>query len=206
MKSVLLILTGATLVLWGCQPKPSDAELLKNLVVFTDKSNNTTNYTQYSTYYLRPDTMNYYNSSDPNPADTLWLSSQSGDFVDYVTKTVNDSLTARGYSSVSRKSSPDLKVYIYEVENYSVSYSYYPYSYGYGYGYGGYGYGGGYTTASVSDQADLYIQILDVKHLTSGKPTLIWYCDIGDIASLSSADTFIRALGQAFKQSPYLKK
>jgi hypothetical protein len=203
MKKLFLIVAGA-LFLWGCQPQPGAGDLLKNLVVFTDKSN-TADYTKYSTFYLRLDTMNYYNSSDPNLADTLWLSSQSGDFVDYVTRTVSDSLQARGYSPVNRKSSPDLKIYIYEVENYSVSYSYYPYSYGYGYGYGGYGYGG-YTSASVSDQADLYVQILDVKNLTGGKPTLIWYCDIGDIVSLNSANTFIRALGQAFKQSPYLKK
>jgi len=204
MNRLFLIFVGAGLFLWGCQPKPSSGDLLKNLVVSTE-FDNTADYSQYSTFYLRLDTMNYFNSADPYPEDTLWVSGGSGDFVDYITKTVNDSLVARGYSAVSRKSSPHLKVVIYEVENYSVSYSYYPYNYGYG--YGGYGYGyGGYTSASVSDQADLYIQILDMNHLTNGKPTLVWYCDIGDIASLSSADTFFRALSQAFKQSPYLKK
>ena len=185
-------------ILWGCQPKPRPEDLLRNLAVYTDRLDFSTDYSKYSTYYLRLDTMNYYSYG----YDTLQVTTpHSLDFIDYVTTTVNDSLTKRGFIPVSRKSSPDLKVKIYEIENYNVSYSYYPYNYGYGY----YGYGG-YTTASVSDQANLYIQILDLKHLTNGKPTIVWYCNIGDLASLSSDDAFINALITAFKQSPYLRK
>jgi hypothetical protein len=201
MKKWLVASLVGALVIMGCQPKPSAGDLLKNLVVTTNYDN-TVDFSSYNTYYLRLDSINYYNSSDPYPSDTLWKTTPyANDFVDYVTMTVSDSLTARGYRAVSKKTSPDLKVYIYEIENYSVSYSYYPYNYGYGYGYGG-----GYLTASASDQSDLYIQILDLKHLTKGKPTLIWYCDIGDIASLTSDDALIRALARAFKQSSYLKK
>lgn len=192
----LLFASFIGLVLWSCQPKPHTADLLKNLVVYTDYDPVSFSSHTYNTFYLRLDSINYYNY----PYDTLQTTTpNSGDFIDYVTRTVSDSLAGRGYTSVCRKCSPDLKVYIYEIEDYSVSYSYYPYNYGYGY------YGGGYA-ASVSDQADLYIQILDLKHLTNNKPTLIWYCDIGDVASLTEADPFIRALTQAFKQSSYLRK
>jgi hypothetical protein len=205
MKVVFSILFGSIL-LAGCMPKPSDSDLFKNLVVYTDYDTNN-DFTQHSTFYLRLDSINYYNSNDPYPEDTLATTSpNSGDIVDYVTRTLTDSLVKRGYQSVSRKQSPDLRVYIYVIENYNVSYSYYPYNYGYGYGYYGYGYGGGGYSASVSDVADIYVQILDLKHPVNGKPKLIWYCDIGDLVTLSSNAAFYKALAQAFKQSPYLRK
>jgi hypothetical protein len=196
MKKLVIACLISSLFLWSCQPKPNASDLLKKLVVYTDYDKTAKFSTDYNSFYLRIDSINYYNPG----YDTLVLSQQSGDFVDYVTHTIKDTLVARGYQSVSRKSSPDLKVSIYIVENYSVSYSYYPYSYGYGYGYGG-----GYS-ANVSDQADFYIQILDLKHPTNGKPTVIWSCDIGDIVTLASDEVFINALAQAFKQSSYLRK
>ena len=200
MRKLLLAgLIGAAM-LWSCEPKPRPEELIRNLAVYTDREDFNTDYSKYSTYYLRLDTINYYSYG----YDTLQVTAPNSlDLIDYVTTTVNDSLKKRGFVPVTRKSSPDLKVMIYIIENYSVSYSYYPYNYGYGYGYG---YGGGYTTANVSDQANLYIQILDVKHLTNAKPTLVWYCNIGDIASLSSDEAFINALITAFQQSWYLRK
>jgi hypothetical protein len=201
-----------TLVLVGCQPKPNDGDLVKKLVVITDY-NNAVNFSNYSTYMLSVDTLSYFNSSDSNPADTLVKDTPgSGQYIDVVTNKINDKMTAAGYSKVYKKQSPDLRVYIFIVENYNVyqSYSYYPYGYGYGYGFGyGYGYGSYYPSVSVSDEAKFYIEIFDLKNLSQGKPKLIWYCEIGDLVnSLNSFNPTLVTpyIDQGFTQSPYLKK
>src|SRR5258708_5962709 len=97
----------------------------------------------------------------PNAADlvrhmVVTTNSYNDYWYDYpttVTSLVRDKMDSLGYAKVNFNQSPDLKIYIVIVENYNVyqSYQYSPYGY--------YGYGGYYPTVSVSDQADLYINI-----------------------------------------------
>jgi len=199
MKRGRLLLLIGLLFLWGCEPKPTLDKLVKSMVVTTDYNGNA-NFGNYSTYTMVLDTISYFDNSDPNPADTIATASQSTEVHD-ITSRVKAKMDSVGYSLVSKKSAPDLWVYIYVNEVYSAyqSYSYNPYSYGY--------YGGSYyPTVSVSDQADLYIYILDLKHKVSGP--YLWAADIGDLVSSpdQTSATVVRAINQAFKQSPYIKK
>ncbi len=181
---------------WRCEPKPNESDLLKNMVVTTDY-NTTANFSNYSTYWMSLDTISYFLNTDPT--DTL----ATGADVSTITGEVSSKLTAAGYSLVGKNASPDFWVHVYVVENYSEYQSYYynPYSYGY---YGGYY--GGYNSVSVSDQSNLYIFLIDLKHKSSGK-SYLWGCNIGDVASSpDQINTIIRAIDQAFTQSSYIKK
>ncbi len=197
----LVALVGVSI--WGCQPKPNSSDLVKNMVVTTDY-NSTANFSNYATYYMSLDTISYFLNTNPNPADTLL----TGAGVSTVARKVSSQLTAAGYSLVSKNASPDFWAHIYIVENYSAYQSYYynPYSYGY---YGGYygGYGGYSSSISVTDEANLYIFLIDLKHKSTGK-SYLWGTNIGDLVSSldTTTDTIIRAIDQAFKQSSYIKK
>jgi hypothetical protein len=139
--------------------------------------------------------MSYFDNSDPH-GDTSVI----GPGVQSITRKVKGKLDSLGYSQVDKKMSPDLWVYIYVNEVYSAyqSYVYNPYSFGY--------YGANYPTVSVTDQADLYIYVFDLKHKTSGP--YLWACDIGDLVSSpdQTITPILRGINQAFKQSPYFKK
>jgi hypothetical protein len=182
---------------WSCQPKPNNSDLLKNMVVSTDY-NGTANFSNYSTYWMSLDTISYFLNTAPT--DTI----STGAAVRTITNEVSGALTTAGYNLVGKSASPDFWVHIYIVENISTYQSYYynPYSYGY---YGGYY--GGYSTVSVSDQSNLYIFLVDLKHKSTGK-SYLWGCNIGDLASSpdQTTGTIISAIDQAFKQSSYIKK
>lgn len=204
------IIVASALSFWGCEPKPNTGDLVKNMVVTTDYDN-TVDFTKYTSYYLPIDTISYFtNASSSNKADTLWCPTcnNGGQYPHVTTNEVINQMNLAGFTQVGKKQNPDLRVYIFVVENVSISqsYAYNPYGYGYGYGFG-YGYGYGYPTYSETDQADLYLEIFDVKNLTKGKPTLIWYCDISDLVSSPDLSGLsAKAIDQAFKQSSYLKK
>jgi hypothetical protein len=209
MKKYFVFVLSA-LFYWGCQPKPTTSDLVKNMVVTTDY-NNTVDFTQYTNYYLPLDTISYFNNSNTVAADTLLCTACTGNnnggtYPQIITSEIKKQLDLAGFTKVEKKQNPDFRVYVFIVENINIyqSYNYYPYGYGFGYGYG---YGYGYPTISETDQGDLYIEIFDIKHLTNGKPTLVWYCDIGDLIStpdLSALTT--TAIDQAFSQSTYIKK
>jgi len=194
MKKGFVIVIVSVLFLWACEPKPNGSDLVKKMVVSTDY-NSSANFTSYSTYTMVLDTISYFDNSDPNPADTSAIGSEIHD----ITNKVKNKMDSAGYSLVNEKLA-DLWVYIYVNQVYSAYQSYYynPYSYGY--------YGSYYPTVSVTDLADLYIYIVDLKHKTSGP--YLWACDIGDLVSSQdqTSATILQAIDQAFKQSPYIKK
>lgn len=199
----------------GCQPKPSDGDLVRNMLVLTSNYIPTTNYSSYSTYSLSMDTVSYFFNQDPDPKDTLQCFSctgnnhQLGDYPRVITDQIKLRLDAK-FTHVGAKQNPDLKVYVVIIENYNLyqSYSYYPYGYGFGGYYGGYGYyGGGYIpTVSATDVADLYIQIYDLKNKTGSNPTALWGCVISDLVASSGdlVNVTQRSIDQAFAQSTYL--
>lgn len=201
-------MVASALFCWGCEPKPNTSDLVKNMVVTTDYDN-TVDFTKFSSYYLPIDTISYFTNSS-SQVDTLWCTTckNGGEYPHVTTSEVIRQMNSAGFTQVGKKQNPDLRVYIFVVENVNTYQSYYYNPYGYGYGYGfGYGYGYGYPTYSQTDQADLYIEIFDVKHLTKGKPSLVWYSDISDLVSSPDfSGLTVKAIDQAFKQSSYLKK
>jgi hypothetical protein len=207
------IVVASILFCWGCEPKPNTSDLVKNMVVTTDYDNSV-DFTKFTSYYLPIDTISYFNNSDSNAADTLQCaacsgnSRQLGDYAHLSTNEVINQMNLAGFTLVGKKQNPDLRVYIFIVENVNTYQSYYYNPYGYGFGYGfGYGYGYGYPVYTQTDQADLYLEIFDVKHLTNGKPTLVWYSDISDLVSSPDfSGLTVKAIDQAFKQSSYLMK
>jgi hypothetical protein len=206
---VIVFLAGGG-ILWGCQPKPNAADLVKKIVVTTDYNAN--DFSKYSSYYLSMDTLFYYNpSSDYYPGDTLQCTtckkvynSYWGDYPSMITQKLKSKMDSVGFTSVGAKQSPDLVIYVQIVENYSVSQSYTYYPYGYYYG----SYGSYYPTYNVSEVADLQILIFDFKNRNSkGQPTWVWFCSMGDLVSSPDfVSRTVNGLNQAFKQSTYLKK
>lgn len=216
MRKLIIASIALSAFLSSCQPKPSDADLVKNLVVLTSNYNASTNYSSYSTYGLATDTISYFYNQDPDPKDTLQCTACTGnnhllsDFPTTITSVIKSKLDSIGYTQVPWKQNPDLKIYVAIIENYNLyqSYSYYPYGYGFGGYYGGYGYyGGGYVpTVSASDQANLYIQIYDLKNKTGNTPTPLWGAVITDLVSSPSATPTRRSIRRAFDQSKYISK
>jgi hypothetical protein len=208
MKKRYFVMAACALFFWGCEPKPSASDLVKNMMVTTDYDKST-DFTKYTTYYIPLDTISFFSNADPVAADTLLCTgctgaNNGGTYPQVITREIKTQLDLAGFTNVGKKQNPDLRVYVFIVETVNVyqSYNYNPYGYGFGYGYGY-----GYPTVSETDQADLYLEIFDIKNLTNGKPTLIWYCDIGDL--ISSPDykgLSTKAIDQAFKQSTYIKK
>ncbi|HTH56021.1 MAG TPA: DUF4136 domain-containing protein [Cyclobacteriaceae bacterium] len=216
MKKWIITCTAFATLLLSCQPKPNDADLVRNLLVLTSNYNSSINYSSYTTYGLATDTVSFFYNQDPDPKDTLQCSSCTGNnnalgsYPTTITNEIKYKLDSAGFKQVGWKQNPDLKIYVAIVENYSLyqSYSYYPYGYGFGGYYGGYGYyGGGYIpTVNASDQADLYIQIYDLKNKTGGNPTALWGAVITDLVTSPSASITTRAIKRAFDQSKYISK
>ena len=217
MKKLIIGCVALSVIFMGCQPKPNDADLVKNMLVLTRNYAPSTNYSNYSTYALAVDTVSYFYNQDTDPKDTLQCTNctgnnrQLGTYPSIITRQVKQRLDGVGFTQVDWKQNPDLKIYVVIIENYSLyqGYSYYPYGYGFGGYYGGYGYyGGGYVpTISSSDEADLYVQIYDLKNKTSGNPTALWGCVITDLVSSPDLTGITqRSIDQAFAQSTYITK
>lgn len=200
MKAVSFLFLVLVASLMNCQPKPDIGSLVKDMRVETDYDPSAP-FSSYQTYSLVLDTIGYIsNFSNANAI--------VGQYAKDVTSNIKLEMDLAGYTRVDSTQGPELGLRATVVRNYQVyqSYSYYsPYYYGY---YGGYGYP--YVTTSVSDEATLVIEMLDLKNLSNGKAKLIWIAYIGDLITtsdpLNSNPALIRAVKKAFTQSPYIKK
>ena len=160
----------------ACEPKPNDTDLLKNMIVDT-QVDNTVNFQSFSTYKMPIDTMAYFSNTIRVAADTLLAYTSS-----------NPSNNALVHSIVSEvKSKMDAA---------------------------------GYTIKYPKQSPDLWVEIYISENVTptSDKATLniyiynvhtnspIWGATIGDLVSTNdnTATTIIKAIDQAFAQSPYL--
>jgi len=217
MKKLTLAYIALSAFFLSCQPKPTDADLVRNMYVLTRNYISSTNYSSYNTYALALDTVSYFYNQDADPKDTLQCSKCTGKnyqlqtFLSLITGEIKLKLDAAGFTQVGWKQNPDLKIYVAIIETYDLyqGYTYQPYGYGFGGYYGGYGYyGGGYIpTISATDEADMYIQIYDLKNKTGGNPTALWGCVITDLVSAPDlGGSTLRAIDQAFAQSKYITK
>src|SRR5882672_9933677 len=118
------VIVACVLFFGGCQPKPNDADLVKSMVVSTDYDKSA-NFSTYSSYYLPLDTISYFNNSDPVAADTLLCSACTGNnnggtYPSVITSELRTQMDLAGFTRVDKKQSPDLRVYVFIVENISL--------------------------------------------------------------------------------------
>ncbi|NJM25748.1 MAG: DUF4136 domain-containing protein [Bacteroidia bacterium] len=115
---------------WSCQPEPDAKELIDQLVVSTNYDN-TVNFSSYTTYTVRKDTIGFVSNYNSDP-EYLFDS-----YAKQIIAKATSNMNARGFSQVDPDQDPDVAVNIYIVRNLDVFQQViYP---GYG-GYGGYYY------------------------------------------------------------------
>jgi len=208
MRGLFLILL--LLNLSSCMQEPESAELAKYMVVQTKYNQEFINdseniFDTYSTFVIREDTMGFVSTA--TDAEYLLESDVPG-FVIPVVDSIRDGFIAFGYDLVTVEDDPDFAVNVVVLQNFD-----YYQSINYGYGYPGsyysyYGYY--YPTVSTyySNYVTLLIQVVDAKNPNINQEyPIIWSAYIGDLnATLDLPGKTLEAVGQAFEQSPYIKK
>lgn len=195
-----LFFIAALVALMGCGTQPELSELVDDMVVLTNFDTQT-NFDEFSTYILNMDTIGFV-------SNTTGSGGVSDTYGKLITARIKSNLDATGHTQVADEPA-DIAVNVVILNNLSVTQSvYYP-----SYGYPGYGYYGGYygygpiVQQSISQQAILVIEFLDIKHPGAGDPITIWSCNIGDLVSTYDRGRKTEeAIDQAFVQSAYLTR
>lgn len=194
---------------FGCQPEPDKLKLLDELVVATNYDSEA-DFSSYTTYAIPTDTIGFFsNVSD----DTIIVQSE----IDYPRPVLNNikaNLDALGYTRVDRTQNPDLGISVVVVNDFDIFQQViYPGYYnggGYYSGYYGYNswYGYPYVNTYTSNSGVLIIEIVDLKNRTpDNKVKVIWDAYLGDVYStIDLLPQSLKAIDQAFVQSPYLGK
>ncbi len=210
MKKLIPILFVA-LVFSACQKEPSLSKLDNDYVVFTDYDSSA-DFSAFSTYYMPDSILRITNSKDPK-----YL---TGNDAEYILSVYEDNMEARGYTRVDEKDIADLGLQISYVEDVSYFVNY-PNSYWWnGYpGYWGPGYWGPgwdywyypYPVVYSYSVGSFLAEMVNLSASTeaSRRLPILWDAYMAGLLSGSSKlnrDLAIRAVDQAFIQSPYLKK
>lgn len=204
------------LVFAACSREPEDVELIKHMVVQTDyseeKINTTSNvFNDYSTFVLQKDTAGFISTYY---TDTVVYDRPTNvmnfNFIKATINAVADSLDDRGFDRVEADEDPDFAMKVVILHNFSYSqFVYYPNYYSGYYGYYG-GYWGPIINTYTSNYWTLAIQVVDIKNSVNNQYDVVWAAYIGDINAALSDETrkanILEAVGQAFKQSPYISK
>lgn len=204
--SIVLLMLSSLL---ACQPEQDTLKLLDELVVSTSYDP-VIDFSAYSTYSMAIDTIGFVSNRSPN--DTI-ITHQESDFPRPVLQTIESNLNNLGYTRVAKDQDPDWRINVYLINDYNLfqevyypSY-YYPSYYGYGYGYGSY-YGYPYVNTYATNTGSLVIEILDLRNVTpDNKIKVIWSAYAGDVYNtIHLIEQSVKAIDQAFVQSPYLSK
>jgi hypothetical protein len=191
---------------------PEDADLVKHMVVQTnydtDLVNETDNiFNTYNTYVLRQDTMGFV-STIPG-ADTILIDDANFDFVEPVVGRITSKVNEAGFTRVEEDENPDFGVKVVVLQNFSFfqSVSYPGYYSGY-YGYYG-GYYGPIVNTYYANFITMVIEVVDIKNYAANgnKYKVLWSAYVGDLGiTLNLKDNTLKAVDQAFQQSPYFSK
>lgn len=170
----------------------------------------TTNFSQYSTFYIN-DTIIVI-SDDPSE-DTLLTGSNAATIVNQIKSEMQN----RGYTFTPNKSVADLAITTSVIHNLTVGTYYYPgYYYGYygyyypvywGYPYSSYYYGYSYTY--VYESGSFWMELLDLKNVAENEDQIkvTWTSIIGNLYDTNiDATKAAQSISQAFTQSDYLRK
>ena len=206
------------LLLASCQKDPDMSKLSDDFVVFTDH-NKDANFESFTTFYIPDSVMVIGNSEKPE----FWSATEADDIV----STLVSGMEGRGYTRASDKESADLGLQVSFVKNVNYFTNYHDNPYWW-WGYPGYnwwyGYWGNWTGAwngwyypypvvySYS-VGSLLVELVNLKaplpKSADAKLPVLWTAYMSGL--LSGSDKFdtqlaVRAIEQAFVQSPYVKK
>ncbi len=206
----LLSLAAVTLALFsGC--RPGGAEYISDLDVVGTAYTKDIDFSSRKTYAMW-DTIVKVSSEqidDPdanNKPDYVPASSAN-----VVTSQIDQQMKALGWTKVGRNQDPDVYIQNAAMTNTYVYYYYSYWYYGYYYPYGGWYYPGYYPpTYSSTTTGSLLMMMIDGREMSpSGSRPVLWVGVINGLMEGSSTSFNSRVatnVGQAFKQSPILKR
>lgn len=205
----LLPFAAVLIFFFGCQPEPDKLKLLDELVVATNYDTEA-DFSSYTTYAIPTDTIGFFSNASN---DTI-IVQKDIDYPRPVLNKIKANLDALGYTRVDRTQNPDLGISVVVVNDFDVFQQViYPgYYNGGGYYSGYYGYNSWYNYPYVntytSNSGVLIIEIVDLKNRTpDNKVKVIWDAYLGDVYStIDLLPQSLKAIDQAFVQSPYLGK
>ncbi|MCU0359698.1 MAG: DUF4136 domain-containing protein [Bacteroidia bacterium] len=205
----LLSLATITLVLFsGC--RPGGAEYISDLDVVGTAYTKEIDFSTRKTYAMW-DSIVQITSDQPEPGEDRQFVSQT--YASIVTSEIDRQMKALGWTKVDRNQNPDAYIQNASMQNTYVYYYYSYYYYGYYYPYSGWYYPGYYPpTYSSTTTGTLLMMLIDAKTESTspnGTQPVLWVGVINGLMEGSTSSFTSRVssnVGQAFKQSPILKR
>lgn len=206
----LLSLAAFTLALMFSGCRPGGAEYISDLDVVGTAYTKEIDFSGRKTYAMW-DSIPQISSDQLEPGETPEYISQT--YANVVTSEIDKQMKALGWTKVGRDQNPDAYIQNASMQNTYVYYYYSYYYYGYYYPYGGWYYPGYYPpTYSTTTTGTLLMMLVDAKTESTspnGTQPVLWIGIINGLMEGSSSSFTSRVsknVGQAFKQSPILKR
>jgi hypothetical protein len=212
MKKFLFFLF-ASFITAGCSIAPDIADRVKNMLVQTSAVENI-NFSNYLSFAIPSDTLGLLSNVSEDTIIT-------GNYARATTEKIIEGMLGGGYDRVGIDEDPDLGINAFILDNQGVFQSY---TYGGNFGYPGYffpgyngfggpgGFGGYYGYPLVQNfsyqTGTMVIELVDLKNRTpDNKLQVVWVARIGDVyTSEDPLGNMVKAINQAFEQSPYLSR
>ena len=199
MKKVAMFSLMAILAI-SCQKEPDMSKLDKDFMVYTNYDKDV-NFNKFSTYYL-PDSIAI-------PGSDMKAKYWTDENAQKIISNVNEEMSSRGYQRTKEKDKANLGLQLSYAEK-TVRVQGYPY-FGWGYSYWGSFWNGWYYPFPVAYSYNTGTMIIDLVNLTSTEKELpvIWHANMSGLLygnSNMNMQLTLRAIEQAFTQSPIIKK
>lgn len=211
MKKIIYLILSVFICLPSCRKDPDLSKLDSEFVVFTDYDNSV-DFGSYTSYYI-PDSVLIVSEKEPR----YW----EGNDPDQIIHTFINQMNIRGYTRTTVKEEADLGIQVSYIEDVNYFYDYYTHpSWWWGYpGYWSPGYWGGwggwyypYPIRYSFSVGSLLTEMIDLNAKTpriENSLPVIWTSYMTGLVSSSNrvdVPRSIRAVDQAFAQSPYITK
>ncbi len=212
MRSItFLMLLSMLIAMAACHPEPDTKVLIDDFVVATNYDPDA-NFTSYTTYAIPTDTIGFISETSD---DTIIVAAENS-FPRPVLTAINENLEAKGYVRVGKNEDPDIGINVLVVNDFNVFQQVvYPDYYGYPgyyypgyYGYNSWYYNYPYVSTYAYNTGVLIVEMVDLKNRTpDNEVKVVWDAYMGDVYStLDLQQQTLKAINQAFVQSPYLGK
>jgi hypothetical protein len=206
----LLSLAAFTLALLFSGCRPGGAEYISDLDVVGTAYTKEIDFSGRKTYAMW-DTIVKLSSDQGDPGTNReYVSSQ---YANIITSEIDKQMKALGWTKVGKNQNPDAYIQNATMSSTYVYYYYSYYYYGYYYPYGGWYYPGYYPpTYSTTTTGTLLMLLIDAsadQTSPAGSQPVLWMGVINGLMEGSSSSFTSRVsknVGQAFKQSPILKR
>ncbi|MBD78994.1 MAG: hypothetical protein CL840_08755 [Crocinitomicaceae bacterium] len=207
MKNLLIVL-GYALLISSCAKYPADSVTTEENDIIGSLYNQNTNFSSYSTFAIVDSVLLIKRGAGEPEPDTGYFR-----YSDRMISLISQNMVSRGYTRVSKDSTPDLGIDVSVLNDANIgSYTYwggYPGYWGW-YGYS-YWYGWPSTTYYKYEIGTVVINMIDLQNRNDvdKELTVVWNnVAAGLVASSSNYNTsrIDRAINIMFEQSPYVKK